>query len=243
MKKAIILTVALSGMSTQAQEVGFNKITNLEKLIREKNLDTTLMQQLVTSTNSLETVVIRQTTENEDDDFLDDLVEGTTKNSDLHYKTINGKIFLSLETISTITLKAEWLEKYADKIDYEATAKYAINDHRIYHPELIDDLYEKPDSKFATVLVSDVRAKIQGYENYPNYIEFTISGSTATPARHSKYIGGRFFFSCAMLNQMMSGLKGTDSIGVAMIKQYPHDFMCIKVIGVEGFYNYSNEPR
>ncbi|HMI06047.1 MAG TPA: hypothetical protein VK528_00770 [Flavobacterium sp.] len=245
MKKTVVLIAVLLGIvSCEPKVESFNKIENLQKLIRQKELKNPLLMMVAKNSISFSTVVIKRNPATEL--WLEEMATATVKNSDLKYIERPNQYFMDLDLIKDVNARAQWLEDNSDKIDYDETAKYVENSHRIHYPELIDGLYKKNEADFKKVKVGVLKAAIGGDYQYPNYIEFDLSGATAVPNKVKKYSTDPQLFSCLTLKSLIESHKlddNNDYIGVAVIPLYPHDFTCIKIIGVEAYYNYSNEPR
>ena len=221
----------------------FNKIQNLEKLIRDKKLDSKLLMQVATSANVLATVVIDKT--KIPSEWLETNVFEDQTNDSLVYAKQGNYYYVNLTKIDDIMEQAKWLEYNTNNIEYESTRKYVETAHQIHFPELVPELLAIKDDKMKKVRVGDLLSAIGKDTKYPSYIKFNLSGKTAVPVKKMKYAVGPHFFSAPMLMSIINSNKliVTDSIGVESIKQYPHDFTTLKIIGQLVFYNYSNEPR
>jgi hypothetical protein len=245
MKKTVVLiAVLLAIVSCEPKVENFNKIENLEKLVREKKLSKSLLMTIATSSNAVATVVIKKSEAPQT--WLDEVLVGTTlANADLIYKKRSTLYYANLTTLPDLSAKAKWLEDNASKIDYDQTSKYVEDSHRMYHPELIDELERITDGDFKKVSVANLLALYSTDYHYPTYIEFSFSGTKAIPKKVKKYTADPQLFSALMLKSVIesNGLTPDDSLGVLYIEQYPHGFTCIKIIGKDRIYNYSNEPR
>lgn len=251
MKKVILVIAVCMGVICCKQKIdgpdkGDVGKKDLESLVLKGKITGPQLIQLATTSTTFSTVVIKTSDATTTWRALTN-PNGLT-NGNLIYKEYSDYCYINIGLIKYGKDQATWLKDNEKIIDYEKTKPYVEHAHRLYFPELIPDLYDLKDSAYKNVTVADLLAEIGTSINYPNYINFDISGPKAEPKKETLYTSGSpdpDLFSATLLTSLIktNGLMPADTIGVALVPQVPHSFTCLKVFKTGAIYNYSNEPR
>ncbi|HLN94082.1 MAG TPA: hypothetical protein VK183_00505 [Flavobacterium sp.] len=152
------------------------------------------------------------------------------------------KFYFDMDFLTTSKDQADWLRIFRDVIWYEEAIYYIEATHRVKNRATLDRI-GSPTTTFASCDLNAIKSKVGNYDtdHYDTYLEFTRSGTTATPVPHGAHALGRFSL------QLIRSIVETQDLGPNPRFDFFDDgtVQFFRVQNKKGFlyYDFSDNPK